>query len=92
MRQAEGLLAAAAGEADRARAAVTDAIQREPASEQPDSAAEAYLAAADVEKILGNTPAERYYLAAAQPLFETKGNVVRTREVASRLRDLTADS
>jgi class 3 adenylate cyclase/tetratricopeptide (TPR) repeat protein len=92
VRQAEGLLAAAAGEADRARAAVTDALQREQASEQPDSVAEAYLVAADVEKILGHTPAERDYLAAAQPLFETKGNVVRAREVASRLRNLIADS
>jgi class 3 adenylate cyclase/tetratricopeptide (TPR) repeat protein len=92
VRQAEGLLAAAAGEADRARAAVTDAIQREPRNEQPDAAGEAYLVAADVEKILGNTPAERDHLAAAQPLFEMKGNVVRAREVTSRLRDLTADS
>jgi class 3 adenylate cyclase/tetratricopeptide (TPR) repeat protein len=92
VRQAEGLLAAAAGEADRARAAITDAVQREPEDESPDSAGEAYLTAADVEKILGNTAAERDYLAAAQPLFETKGNVVRTREVASRLRNLTAES
>ena len=92
MRQAEGLLAAAAGEADRARAAVTDALQREPDSDQPDCAGEAYLVAADVEKILSNTPAERDYLAAAQPLFEAKGNVVRARQVTSRLRDLTADS
>lgn len=92
VRQAEGLLAAAAGEADRARAAVTDALQREPASDQPDSVGEAYLVAADVEKILGNTPAERDYLAAAQPLFEAKGNVVRAREVTSRLRGLTVDS
>jgi tetratricopeptide (TPR) repeat protein len=92
VRQAEGLLAAAAGKADRARAAVADAVQREPKDEAPDSAGQAYLTAADVEKILGNTQAERYYLAAAQPLFETKGNVVRTREVASRLRDLTAES
>jgi class 3 adenylate cyclase/tetratricopeptide (TPR) repeat protein len=91
VRQAEGLLAAAAGDADRARAAVTDAVQREPANDQPDSVGEAYLAAADAEKILGNTSAERTYLAAAQPLFETKGNIVRAREVTSRLRDLTAD-
>jgi tetratricopeptide (TPR) repeat protein len=92
VRQAEGLLAAAAGEADRARAAITDALQREPASDQPDSVGETYLVAADVEKILGNTPAQRDYLAAAQPLFEAKGNVVRAREVTSRLRALTADS
>ena len=90
VRQAEGLLAAAAGDADRARAAVTDALQREPENEQPDAAGEAYLTAADVEKILGNTPAERDHLAAAQPLFETKGNIVRARQVTSRLRDLTA--
>ncbi|HJY54760.1 MAG TPA: adenylate/guanylate cyclase domain-containing protein [Streptosporangiaceae bacterium] len=92
VRQAEGLLAAAAGQADRARAAITDALQREPENEQPDSVGEAYLVAADIEKILGNTPAERDYLAAAQPLFEAKGNVVRAREVTSRLRNLTTDS
>jgi class 3 adenylate cyclase/tetratricopeptide (TPR) repeat protein len=91
VRQAEGLLAAAAGDADRARAAITDAVQREPENEQPDAAGEAYLTAADVEKILGNTPAERGHLTAAQLLFEAKGNVVREREVTSRLRDLTAD-
>jgi tetratricopeptide (TPR) repeat protein len=91
VRQAEGLLAAAAGDADRARAAVTDAVQREPKNEQPDAVGEAYLVAADVEKILGNTPGERDHLTAAQPLFETKGNVVRAREVTSRLRDLTTD-
>ena len=91
VRQAEGLLAAAAGDADRARAAVTDAVQREEKNEQPDSVGEAYLVAADVEKILGNTPAERDYLAAAQSLFDSKGNVVRARQVTSRLRDLTAD-
>jgi class 3 adenylate cyclase/tetratricopeptide (TPR) repeat protein len=89
VRQAEGLLAAAAGEADRARAAVTDAVQREPRDEQPNSVGEAHLTAADVEKMLGSTQAERDYLAAAQPLFEMKGNVVRAREVASRLRALT---
>jgi class 3 adenylate cyclase/tetratricopeptide (TPR) repeat protein len=89
VRQAEGLLAAAAGEADRARAAVTDAVQREQGDEQPDSVGEAHRAAADVEKMLGSTRGERDYLAAAQPLFETKGNVVRAREVASRLRALT---
>jgi len=91
VRQAEALLAAGAGQADRARAAVADAIQREPEDEAPDSVGEAYLTAADVEKILGNTAAERDYLAAAQPLFESKGNVVRARQVASRLRDLPAD-
>jgi len=91
VRQAEGLLAAAAGQTDLARAAVADAIQREPEDEAPDSVGEAYLTAADVEKILGNTAAERDYLAAAQPLFESKGNVVRARQVASRLRDLPAD-
>jgi tetratricopeptide (TPR) repeat protein len=91
VRQAEGLLAAAAGDADRARAAVTDAAQREPENEEPDSVGEAYLTAADVEKILGNIPEERDHLAAAQPLFETKGNVVRARQVTRRLRDLTAE-
>ena len=65
-------------------------VQHEPKNEQPDAVGEAYLAAADVEKTLGNTPAERDHLAAALPLFETKGNVVRAREVTSRLRDLTA--
>ena len=91
VRQAEGLLAAAAGEADRARAAIADAVQIEPESEEPDSVGEAYLSAADVEKMLGNTSAERDHLTAAQPLFEAKGNVVRAREVTRRLADLTAD-
>jgi len=44
-----------------------------------------------VEKILGNTSAERGHLTAAQPLFEAKGNVVRAREATRRLGDLTAD-
>lgn len=91
IRQAEGLLAAAAGEEDRARAATADAVQIEPESEEPDSVGEAYLAAADVEKMLGNPSAERGHLTAARPLFETKGNVVRAREVTRRLADLTAD-
>jgi hypothetical protein len=92
VRQAEGLLAAAAGDEDRARAAVIDAVLHESESEEPDSRGEAYLTAADVEKILGNAPGERNYLAAAQSLFEVKGNVARAREVTSRLRDLAADS
>ena len=72
-------------------AAITDAVQREPENEQPDAAGEAYLTAADIEKMLGNTSAERGHLTVAQPLFEAKGNVVRAREVTSRLRDLTTD-
>ena len=44
--------------------------------------------AADVEQILGNTAREPKHLVAAQELFEAKGNVVRAREVTSRLRDL----
>ena len=91
VRQAEGLLAAAAGEADRAREAIADAVRIEPESEEPDSVGEAYLSAADVEKILGDTSAERGHLTAAQPLFEAKGNVVRAREATRRLGDLTAD-
>jgi len=88
--QTEGLLAATAGEDDRARAAVADAVQREPKDEQPDSVGQAHLAAADVEQILGNTSREREQLTAARPLFEAKGNIVEVRKVTSRLRDLTA--
>jgi tetratricopeptide (TPR) repeat protein len=91
VRQAEGLLAAAAADADRARAAVADAVQREPKDEQPDSVGQAYLVAADVERILGNTSRERERLTAARPLFEAKGNLVEVRKVTSRLRELTAD-
>jgi len=91
VRQAEGLLAAAAGEADRARGAVADAVQREPKDEQPDSVGQAYLAAADVEQILGNPSREREHLTAARPLFEAKGNLVEVRRMTSRLRELTAD-
>jgi hypothetical protein len=89
--QTEGLLAAAAGEADRARAAIADAVRWEPRDDQPDSVGQAYLAAADVERILGNTSTEREHLTAAQALFATKGNLVEVRKVTSRLRELTAD-
>jgi tetratricopeptide (TPR) repeat protein len=92
VRQTEGLLAAAAGEADRARAAAADALQIEPSDEQPDSVGEAYRTAADVEQVLGNTSGERQHLVAARALFEAKGNVVRAREVSSRLRDLGTGS
>jgi len=91
VRQTEGLLAAAAGEADRARAAIADALQRELAGEEPDSVGQAYLTAADVERIFGNTRAEREHLVVAQPLFEAKGNIIRAREVAGRLRELADD-
>jgi ATP/maltotriose-dependent transcriptional regulator MalT len=89
--QTEALLAAAAGEADRARAAIADAVRCEPRDEQPDAVGQAYPAAADVEQILGNTPREQGHLTAAQELFAAKGNVVEVRKVASRLRNLTAD-
>ena len=91
VRQAEGLLAAAAGQANRARAAVADAVQREPKDEQPDSVGQAHLAAADVEHLLGNTYREREHLTAARPLFQAKGNLVGARNVTSRLYELTAD-
>ena len=89
--QTDGLLAAAAGEADRARAAIADAVRCEPRDEQPDAVGQTYLAAADVERMLGSTSAEREHLTAAQELFAAKGNLVEVRKVASRLRDLTAD-
>jgi hypothetical protein len=89
--QTEGLLAAAAGEADRARAAVAGALQRQPADEQPDSVGEAHLTAADVERMLGSTSAEREHLVAAQTLFEVKGNVIRARKAASCLHELPDD-
>jgi hypothetical protein len=90
VRQTEGLLAAAAGEADRARAAVADVLRLEGNADWPDGAGEARVVAADVEQMLGNTSREREHLTAAQPLFEAKGNVVRAREVTRRLRHLTA--
>jgi class 3 adenylate cyclase/tetratricopeptide (TPR) repeat protein len=86
--QAEGLLAAAAGEAGPARAAAADAVQLERGDEMPDSVGEARLAAADVERMLGSTAREEEHLVAARELFEVKGNVVRVREVTSRLGDL----
>jgi class 3 adenylate cyclase/tetratricopeptide (TPR) repeat protein len=88
--QTEALLAAAAGDATRARAAAADALQCEPGDEEPDSVGEAYLTAADVEQALGNTCAECEHLAAARALFQVKGNVVRAGEVSIRLRDLVA--
>jgi class 3 adenylate cyclase/tetratricopeptide (TPR) repeat protein len=90
VRQTEGLLAAAAGEADRARAAVADVLRLEGNADWPDGAGEARVVAADVEQMLGNTPREREHLTAAQPLFDAKGNVVRACEVTRRLRHLTA--
>src|SRR5262249_26664045 len=80
--QTEGLLAAAAGQAGRARAAIAGALQCDLPGEQPDAVGQAYLTAADVERILDNAEAERAHLAAAQALFEAKGNVVRARAVA----------
>ena len=89
--QTEGLLAAAAGEADRARSAIADAVRCEPRDEGPDAVGQAYLAAADVERILGSTSAEREHLTAAQELFAVKGNLVEVRRVSLRLRDLAAN-
>ncbi|HEV8278464.1 MAG TPA: hypothetical protein VGQ26_22585 [Streptosporangiaceae bacterium] len=89
--QTEGLLAAAAGEADRARAAIADAVRCGPRDEQPDAVGQAHLAAADVEQVLGSTSAEREHLTAAQVLFAAKGNLVEVRKVSRRLRDLTAN-
>ena len=92
VRQAEALLAAAAGQADPARAAAADAVQREPGDEAPDSVGEAFLTAAEVEHALGNTSEERAQLVQARVLFEAKGNLVRTHQVGSRLRELEVDS
>ena len=89
IQQAEGLLAAAAGAADRARAAITAALRQDSSGEQPDDHGEACLIAADVEHILGNPRGEREHLLTAQPLFEAKGKVVRASDVTSRLRGLT---
>jgi ATP/maltotriose-dependent transcriptional regulator MalT len=86
VRQTDGLLAAAAGEAGGARAALTEALQMEAGDEVPDSVGETYVTGADVERRLGNPPGEREHLAMAQRLFEVKGNVVRAHQVASRLR------
>jgi tetratricopeptide (TPR) repeat protein len=87
VRETEGLLAAAEGEADRARAAVADALQLEAGDEVPDSAGEAYVTAADVEHILGNVSREREHLSMAQQLFEAKGNVVRAHQMGARLAE-----
>jgi tetratricopeptide (TPR) repeat protein len=83
--ETEGLLAAAEGEADRARAAVADALKMEAGDEVPDSVGEAHVTAADVEHILGNVPREREHLSMAQQLFEAKGNVVRAHQMGTRL-------
>ena len=89
--QTEGLLAAATGEGDRARAAIAAALRCDVPGEQPDAVGQACLTAADVEQMLGNTEAEREHLTAAQALFEAKGNIVRAREVAGRLRNIADD-
>jgi class 3 adenylate cyclase/tetratricopeptide (TPR) repeat protein len=89
VRETEGLLAAAAGDAYRARAAVADALQLEASDEVPDSVGEAYVTAADVEHILGNLPREQEHLSMAQQLFEAKGNVVRAHQMGTRLRCCT---
>jgi class 3 adenylate cyclase len=86
--QAEALLAAAAGEAERARAAIADSLLRISGGEQPDDHGESCLTAADVEQVLGQAGAAREHLIAAQQLFRAKGNVVRAEEVTSRLRNL----
>jgi class 3 adenylate cyclase len=82
--QAEALLAAADGDSATARAAATEAIRLE-AAEVVDAGAEACLTAADVERILGDPDLERAQLAHALEIFASVGNVVRAREVASRL-------
>ena len=92
IRQAEGLLAAAAGQADHARAAVSDALKREPQNQAPDAAGEAFRTAAEIERLLGETVRERAHLAEARSLFKAKGNVVRAQEVNSRLQNLVIDS
>jgi class 3 adenylate cyclase len=84
--QAEGLLAAAAGQPARARAAVADSLRLESGGEQPDAYAESCLTGADVEQLLGDGGAAREHLIAAQRLFQAKGNVVRADEVSRRLR------
>ena len=88
VRQAEGLLAAAAGDAGRARAAIADSLQHESGGEQPDAHGESCLTGADVEQLLGNAGAAREHLIAAQQLFQVKGNVVRANEVTRRLRGM----
>ncbi len=84
--QTEGLLAAAAGDVHRARAAAAAALQCEPGDQEPDAVGEAYMTAADIEQALGNSPVEHEHLATAQSLFQAKGNVVRANEAANRLR------
>jgi class 3 adenylate cyclase/tetratricopeptide (TPR) repeat protein len=89
--QAEGFLAAAAGEADHARAVIDDALEGVPEEEVPDNVGETFRTAADIERLLGDTATEREHLIKAQALFRAKGNVVRAREVGGRLLDLGAD-
>ena len=88
VRQANALLAAGAGQADRAREAAADAVQREPGDETPDSVGEGFLTAAEIEQMLGNTREERAHLVQAHALFEAKGNLVRAQQASSRLREL----
>jgi class 3 adenylate cyclase/tetratricopeptide (TPR) repeat protein len=92
VRQTEGFLAAAAGKADHARAAVSDALGREPKDEAPDAVGEAFRTAAEIERLLGDTTRERAHLVEARSLFEAKGNVVRAQEVNSRLRNLSGEN
>jgi len=54
-------------------------------AEVPDGAGEAFRTAADVEHALGDAPAEQRHLRAAMEAFAAKGNIVRERQVASRL-------
>ena len=89
--QTEALLAAQDGDALRARTAYAF-IEMEDPAEIPDGAGEARLTAADVERLLGDTDAERHHLEAALRAFERKGNVVRARQVADRLAQPAARS
>jgi hypothetical protein len=80
------MLAAAAGEAVRARAAIVTSLRLESKTDDPDGHGESHRAGADVEKRLGNAAKAREHLLAARRLFEAKGNIVRVEEVTSRLQ------
>jgi class 3 adenylate cyclase len=83
--ETEALLAAAANQPDVARAAIAQALSFVSATQAPDDAAQCFAVAAKVERLLGDTAAERGHLERAQALFERRGNIVSSRQMAEYL-------
>jgi class 3 adenylate cyclase/predicted ATPase len=90
IKETEALIAAGSADSRSARAAHAASLELLAGAEVPDAIAEAYVTGAEIESILGDASAERHHLERARPLFEEKGNVVRSRWVADRLRTLGA--